>query len=81
MDSQPHSTLNMFQRASDSKSTLMLTALSYVDFLKPKYCIFENVRGFLQYRLRGYQDGKHAVKGGIPMGGIKLVTAALLDMG
>ncbi|KAF8559884.1 S-adenosyl-L-methionine-dependent methyltransferase [Imleria badia] len=78
---QPHSTLNMYQRANDMKSNLILTALSFVDFLRPSYCIFENVRGFLQYNLRTHQDGKYSVKGGIPMGGLKLVTAALLDMG
>lgn len=71
----------MFQKANDYKSSLILTALSYVDFLKPPYCIFENVRGFLRYNLRARQDGKHSVKGGIPMGGLKFVTAALLDMG
>ncbi|KAF8131609.1 S-adenosyl-L-methionine-dependent methyltransferase [Boletus edulis] len=78
---QPHSTLNMYQRANDRKSCLILTALSYVDFLEPPYCIFENVRGFLHYNLRARQDGKYSVKGGIPMGGLKLVAAALLDMG
>ena len=71
----------MFQRANDSKSNLILTALSYVDFFRPPYCVFENVRGFLQYNLRARQDGMHSVKGGIPMGGLKLVAAALLDMG
>ncbi|KAG9313921.1 S-adenosyl-L-methionine-dependent methyltransferase [Chiua virens] len=78
---QPHSTLNMFQKANDRKSNLILTTLSFVDFLKPPYCIFENVRGFLQYNLRARQASKHAVKGGIPMGGLKFVVAALLDMG
>ncbi|KAG8219377.1 S-adenosyl-L-methionine-dependent methyltransferase [Butyriboletus roseoflavus] len=32
-------------------------------------------------RLRAHQHGKHSVKGGIPMGGLKFVAAALLDMG
>lgn len=70
----------MFQRTEDKKSNLILTALSFVDFLKPSYCIFENVRGFLRYNLRAHQDGKHSVKGGMPVGGLKLVVAALLDM-
>lgn len=71
----------MYQKANDSKSNLILTALSYVDFLRPSYCIFENVRGFLHYRLRAHQHGEYSVRGGIPMGGLKLVAAALLDMG
>lgn len=71
----------MYQKANDTKSSLILTALSFVDFLKPQYCIFENVRGFLRYNLRARQHGEHSVKGGIPMGGLKLVAAALLDMG
>lgn len=71
----------MYKKANDPTSSLILTALSYVDFLKPSYCIFENVRGFLRYSLRARQDGKYSVKGGIPMGGLKLVAAALLDMG
>lgn len=71
----------MYRTAKDGKSSLILTALSYVDFLKPSYCIFENVRGFLHYKLRARQAGKYSVKGGISMGGLKLVAAALLDMG
>lgn len=71
----------MYQKASDRKSNLILTALSFVDHLGPPYCIFENVRGFLRYNLRARQGGKHSVKGGIRMGGLKFVVAALLDMG
>ncbi|KIL00792.1 hypothetical protein PAXRUDRAFT_29521 [Paxillus rubicundulus Ve08.2h10] len=78
---QPHSRLNMYPKANDTKSNLILNTLSWVDFLKPQYCIFENVRGFLQFNLRVRQDGKHGVKGGIPMGGLKFVARALLDMG
>ncbi|KAF9225292.1 S-adenosyl-L-methionine-dependent methyltransferase [Gyrodon lividus] len=79
--SQPHSRLNMYPKANDTKNNLILNVLSWVDFLKPQYCIFENVRGFLQFNLRVRQDGKHGVKGGIPMGGLKFVARALLDMG
>ncbi|KAH7886266.1 S-adenosyl-L-methionine-dependent methyltransferase [Phlebopus sp. FC_14] len=78
---QPHSRLNMFPKAKDKKSNLILSVLSWVDFLKPKYCIFENVKGFLQFNLRSHQRGPYAVTGGIPMGGLKFVIRALLDMG
>ncbi|KIM70040.1 hypothetical protein SCLCIDRAFT_12660 [Scleroderma citrinum Foug A] len=78
---QPHSQMNMFRKANDRKSNLILNILSWVDFLKPQYCIFENVRGFLQYSLKARQDGPNRVKGGIPMGGLKLVIRGLTDMG
>lgn len=77
---QPHSQLNMFQKADDRKSNLILNILSWVDFLKPKYCVFENVRGFLSYNLKARQDGPHRLKGGISMGGLKLLIRALTDM-
>ncbi|KAI9070389.1 S-adenosyl-L-methionine-dependent methyltransferase [Trametes sanguinea] len=78
---QPHSQLNMFRRANDRKSHLMLNLLSWVDFLKPKYCFFENVRGFLSYSLHARQAGRYRVEGGIKMGGLKFFVRALLAMG
>ncbi|KAI0747841.1 S-adenosyl-L-methionine-dependent methyltransferase [Daedaleopsis nitida] len=77
---QPHSTLNMFQKAHDRKSHLMLTLLAWVDFLRPKYCYFENVRGFLKYNLHATQAGRHRVEGGIDKGGLKFLVHALLSM-
>lgn len=79
-DSQPHSRLNMFQHANDRKSHLILNLLSWVDFLRPKYCVFENVRGFLRYNLHAYQAGKHRLEGGVEMGGLKFLIRALLAM-
>ena len=78
--SQPHSTLNMFQKANDRKSHLILNLLSWVDHLRPKYCVFENVRGFLSYNLNASQAGRHRVRGGIKMGGLKFLVHALLTM-
>ena len=78
--SQSHSALNMFQKANDIKSNLILNALSWVDFLKPKYCIFENVRGFLSFNLNATQAGLHRVEGGIDMGGLKFVLRAMVGM-
>jgi hypothetical protein len=72
--------MNMFQKANDIKSNLILNVLSWVDFLKPKYCIFENVRGFLSFNLNATQAGKHRVEGGIEMGGLKFVVRALVEM-
>ncbi|KZT70140.1 S-adenosyl-L-methionine-dependent methyltransferase [Daedalea quercina L-15889] len=77
---QPHSRLNMFQHANDRKSLLILNLLSWVDFLKPKYCVFENVRGFLNYNLHAYQAGRYRVEGGIEMGGLKFLVQAMLAM-
>ncbi|KAH9849210.1 S-adenosyl-L-methionine-dependent methyltransferase [Lenzites betulinus] len=78
---QPHSQLNMFRKANDRKTHLMLNLLSWVDFLKPKFCFFENVRGFLNCSLHARQAGKYRVEGGIKMGGLKFFTRALLAMG
>ena len=78
--SQPHSRLNMFQKANDMKSNLILNLLSWVDFLEPKYCIFENVRGFLSYNLNATQVDEHRTAGGINMGGLKFLVQAMLSM-
>ncbi|TCD63769.1 hypothetical protein EIP91_004952 [Steccherinum ochraceum] len=78
---QPHSRLNMFQRADDKKSHLILNLCAWVDFLKPKFCFFENVRGFLSYNLNARQAGRYRVEGGIEMGGLKWLIYAMLEMG
>ncbi|KAH9973348.1 S-adenosyl-L-methionine-dependent methyltransferase [Lactifluus volemus] len=77
---QPHSRLNMFQKANDMKSNLILNLLSWVDFLEPKYCFFENVRGFLSYNLNATQVDEHRTAGGINMGGLKFLVQAMLSM-
>ncbi|KAI9510780.1 S-adenosyl-L-methionine-dependent methyltransferase [Russula earlei] len=77
---QPHSQLNMFQKANDVKTNLILNLLSWVDFLQPRYCIFENVRGFLSYNLNAIQVDKHRTGGGISMGGLKFLVHAMLAM-
>ncbi|KAH9013666.1 S-adenosyl-L-methionine-dependent methyltransferase [Lactarius hengduanensis] len=77
---QPHSQLNMFQKANDVKSNLILNLLSWVDFFEPPYCVFENVRGFLSYNLRSVQVDEHRTAGGISMGGLKFLVHAMLAM-
>ncbi len=78
--SQPHSQLNMFQKANDTKSNLILNLLSWVDFLQPQYCIFENVHGFLSYNLNVIQVDEHQTTGGISMGGLKFLVHVMLTM-
>lgn len=70
----------MFKTANDVKSNLMLTALSWVDFYRPKYVYMENVSGFLSFNLGTKQAGLHRVEGGVVMGGLKLLIRALLEM-
>lgn len=70
----------MFRKANDPKSNLILLALSYVNHLRPSICYFENVPGFLRFNLNAIQRDKHTVTGGVPMGGLKLLVRALLDM-
>lgn len=79
--SQSHSTLNMFHKADDIKSNLMLTTLSYIDWYRPIFVYLENVPGFLSHALNATQATKHRVEGGIKMGGLKLVVRALTEMG
>ena len=71
----------MFQRAQDVKNELILTVLSWVDYLKPKYCVFENVKGFLQYNLMAVQTSRHRVTGGIDKGGLKFLIRSLITLG
>ncbi|TFK68239.1 S-adenosyl-L-methionine-dependent methyltransferase [Pluteus cervinus] len=78
---QTHSGLNMYKVADDIKSNLILNALSWVDFLHPKYVYFENVPGFLQYNLNAYQAGLHRLEGGIEKGGLKMLVRAMTEMG
>ncbi|KAJ7665420.1 S-adenosyl-L-methionine-dependent methyltransferase [Mycena polygramma] len=77
---QSHSGLNMYRKAEDHKSNLILTAASYVDHFKPDFFFLENVPGFLRYNLLAEQASRYRVEGGIEMGGIKLLLRALLDM-
>ncbi|KAL0571093.1 hypothetical protein V5O48_010860 [Marasmius crinis-equi] len=77
---QPHSDLNMFKKADDRKSHLILTMLSYVDFYQPSYLFMENVPGFLRFHLKTTQKDRYTTEGGITLGGLKLMIRALTDM-
>ncbi|KAG6907943.1 hypothetical protein DXG01_006801 [Tephrocybe rancida] len=77
---QTHSKLNRFKRAGDKKSNLILTALSFVDHLRPNLFYFENVPGFKEFTFDAVQAAPHTVEGGIPMGGLKFVVRALVEM-
>lgn len=81
MQSQPHSSMNMYAKSRDLQNELFLNTISWVDLMKPKYCIFENVKGFVRYQLLSTQDGRHRVTGGIKLGGLKFITRALVSMG
>jgi len=59
---------------------LILNLLSWVDFLQLKYCIFENVHGFLSYNLNAIQVDEHRTMGGISMGGLKFLVHTMLTM-
>jgi DNA (cytosine-5)-methyltransferase 1 len=68
----------MFQKANNVKSNLILNLLSWVDFLEPLYCVFENVCGFLNYNLHTVQLDEHCIAGGISMGSLKFLVHAKL---
>ncbi|KAI5116817.1 hypothetical protein M0805_007098 [Coniferiporia weirii] len=78
---QPHSTLNMFQKADDLGNELFLNTISWVDHLRPNYCLFENVEGFTSYKINATQKDQHTVQGGIEKGGLKFLVRALTAMG
>ena len=71
----------MYQNAHDRKSHLILNLLSWVDFLNPKYCYFENVRGFMKYKLNSQQKDRYKIIGGIEVGGLKFLVRAMISMG
>ena len=71
----------MFKLANDPKSNLIFNALSYMDEYRPKMAYFENVPGFVSYSLNSTQASIHRVEGGIPVGGLKVVVRALVDLG
>jgi hypothetical protein len=79
--SQSHSSQNRFRRSNDIKSNLILTTLSWIDYLRPDYVYFENVPGFLRYNLMALQKDRYTLTGGIEVGGLRLLTQALLRMG
>ncbi|KAF8633579.1 hypothetical protein AX15_001372 [Amanita polypyramis BW_CC] len=78
---QSHSGLNMFKLANDPKTNLIFNAMSYMDAYRPKMGYFENVPGFLSYSLNATQASVHRLEGGIPMGGLKILVRALVDLG
>ncbi|KAI0069446.1 S-adenosyl-L-methionine-dependent methyltransferase [Panus rudis PR-1116 ss-1] len=71
----------MYQKANDRKTHLILNLLSWVDFMKPKYCFFENVRGFMYHKLNAVQANRYSLTGGIDMGGLKFRVRAMIAMG
>jgi DNA (cytosine-5)-methyltransferase 1 len=71
----------MWKRADDPKSNAILNSLAYIDFIRPKWVIFENVRGFLQFNLGTRQVGPHRLEGGVPMGGLKFLEAGMIKLG
>ncbi|KAI0720035.1 S-adenosyl-L-methionine-dependent methyltransferase [Cerioporus squamosus] len=78
---QSFSSLNRFKHKHARRNHLMLNLLSWIDFLRPKYCFLENVRGFLSYTLHGSSRGRHRADGEIAKGGLKFLVSALLAMG
>jgi hypothetical protein len=70
----------MYKKADDIKSNLILNTLSWVDFLRPDLCYFENVPGFLSFSFDSVQAGVHRTEGGTEMGGMKFLVRGLLDM-
>ncbi|PVG01704.1 S-adenosyl-L-methionine-dependent methyltransferase [Serendipita vermifera] len=72
--------LNHWPKADDPRNRLILSFLSTVDLLRPKYVVLENVRGLLTFRLGARQAGLNKIEGGIERGFVKLVLRLLTAM-
>jgi DNA (cytosine-5)-methyltransferase 1 len=59
----------------DSRNPLILSQLAWVDFLKPRFCVFENVPCFLFSKLQ------HTEKGPVEQGYIKFLIQAMRKLG
>lgn len=77
---QGFSGMNRYKKANDIKNSLIATSLSYVDFYRPDYFLLENVRGLIEFKLGGEQDGLRIV-GGIKQGVLKFIIRSLTRMG
>lgn len=80
-NSQGFTGLNRRPKVDDPKNRLVLSFLSAVDMLQPKYVIMENVRGILTWRLGAEQVDEKRVVGGVPQGMVKLFKRALTGLG
>ncbi|KAL0068402.1 hypothetical protein AAF712_004480 [Marasmius tenuissimus] len=79
---QTFSHLNRFKQEGSVKSNLILNALSWVDFLKPKYCLFENVPAFKDEKLSiPHTQRTDGIRDAVQSGYFKLLLRALLEMG
>lgn len=78
--SQGFSRLNRFPKANDSRNYLMLSFLSAVDMLRPRYIVIENVRGLLTYRLDNVERNRTGMIGGVAQGMMKVIKRVLTAM-
>jgi len=78
--SQGFSHLNRFPKANDARNYLMLSFLSAVDMIRPRYIVIENVRGLLTYRLNNTKRDRTGVTGGIAQGMMKVIKRVLTAM-
>ncbi|KAJ9475927.1 Polynucleotide adenylyltransferase [Pseudozyma hubeiensis] len=68
--SRKNRTANREAAEKDSRNLLALTVLGWVEHLRPKYVVLENVEGFTQSKLRGRDQGM-----------VKLALKSLLELG
>ena len=78
--SQGFSGLNRLRADGDSRITLVLNALSYVDFYRPSYFLLENVRGILSHKLLDKQDRGEDEPRSVSQGMVKMICRALTGM-
>jgi site-specific DNA-cytosine methylase len=71
--SQGFSRLNRFPKTNDSRNYLMLSFLSAVDMLRPRYIVIEN-------RLDNLERNRTSAPGGIAQGMMKVIKRVLTAM-
>jgi len=80
--SQGVSTLNRQRFTDDPKNRLILSFLSMIDIQRPRYVVYENVRGFVRFDLaaRAADDGPQSTEG-LASGLLKILYRCLVAMG
>ena len=82
--------MNRFKNPGNPLNEMYVNVVAWVDHLRPKYCLFENVEHFVHHEIGlrpvfrdgqpVYKDGK-VVREGIKQGGLMFVVRALTALG
>ncbi|KAG8809135.1 hypothetical protein FRC17_003600 [Serendipita sp. 399] len=77
---QGFTTLNRQRQVTDQRNQLILSFMSAVDILQPKYVLIENVKELLSFPVGAIPDGHMSFDGGVKRGFLKLIKRLLTGM-